>query len=212
MIYAAVGVHPGHSVSWNDQALSELRELSAHPKTVAIGEIGLDYFRDHAPREHQREVLSIQLQLAAEMGLPVVLHNRDSFQDLWLILSGWLEQLSNSHSVLVQHPGVLHSYDGDLVSALEAVKHGFFIGVSGPVTFKNAVDRQQVVAGMPLDHVLIETDAPYLTPSPHRGKWPNEPAFTTFIVEKVAALHNLSIDYVRKATAENAARLFAWEL
>jgi TatD DNase family protein len=106
---------------------------------------------------------------------------------------------------------VLHSYDGDLPFALQAVEKGFFIGVSGPVTFKNAGERQHVVAGLPLEKILVETDAPYLTPHPHRGKWPNEPAFTCFIVNKIADLHNQTVDFVRKATATNAARLFAWE-
>jgi TatD DNase family protein len=212
LLYAAVGVHPGESLSWTPDSLAQLRELASHPKTLAIGEIGLDYFRDRSPRDLQKRVFQAQLELAGEKALPVVLHNRESMEDLWPMLSVWIEQLQHTNSTILTRPGVLHSYDGDLTSALRAVEKGFYIGISGPVTFKNAVSRQNVVANLPLKNLLIETDAPYLTPHPNRGRWPNEPAFTIYIAEKIAALHNLTIEQVQEATAKNAARLFAWEL
>lgn len=211
MIYAAVGIHPSHASDWTDVTLAHLEELSNHPKVLAVGEIGLDYYRDHSPRDHQQRVLTAQLDLAARRGLPVVLHNRESWMDLWAILVEWQNGLRASQSPIANRPGVLHSYDGDLASAKLAIDIGFYIGVSGPVTFKNALDRQQVVASLPLDSILIETDAPYLTPHPLRGRWPNEPAYTIHIAEKIANLHSLHLDHICRVTAQNAARLFAWE-
>jgi TatD DNase family protein len=209
MLYAAVGVHPGDATSWTVDSTTELRTLAQHPRVVAIGEIGLDYYRDRSPRALQREVFRLQLELAAEMNLPVVVHNRDSFDDLWADLKTWQEQLAQSQPALANRPGVLHSYDGDLSPALAAAQSGFLIGISGPVTFKNALDRQKVAAGLPLDRLLIETDAPYLTPHPHRGRR-NEPAFVALVAEKLANLHQQPIESIRKTTWENAAMLFDW--
>jgi len=209
-LYAAVGVHPGDASTWNDQTLDQLRDLAQHPKVAAIGEIGLDYYRDRSPRPLQREVFRAQLELAAELGLPVVIHNRDSIEDLWQDLSAWRERLAQRGSPLANRPGVLHSYDGTRSTAQQAIEQGFFIGISGPVTFKNAVDRQEVAASLPLDHLLIETDAPYLTPHPYRGRR-NEPAYVAFVAEKIAGLHHRPLETVIQQTWENAAQLFMWE-
>lgn len=209
-LYAAVGVHPGDASTWNNESLAILKELAQQPKTVAIGEIGLDYFRDRSPRPLQREVFRAQLALAAEVGLPVVIHNRESINDLWGELSGWQKELEQSGSPLSQRPGVLHSYDGTISTALQAAEFGFFIGISGPVTFRNARERQEVVARLPLDRILIETDAPYLTPHPYRGKRPNEPAYVAFVAEKIAELHGQPVETVTRATWENAEQLFHW--
>ncbi len=210
-LYAAVGVHPSDAGSWNEDTESLLRELAAHPKVVAIGEIGLDYYRDHAPRSLQRNVFRAQLELAAELELPVIIHNRNSFDDLWMDLSEWQEQLARRNLTLASRPGVLHSFDGTLATARQVIEQGFYIGISGPVTFKNARERQNVVAGLPLEHLLIETDSPYLTPQPYRGKWPNEPANVAFIAEKIAELHDHAPENVIRITWENAATLFNWE-
>ena len=209
MLYAAVGVHPGDASSWKEDSINELRTLAKHPRVAAIGEIGLDYYRDRSPRPLQRQVFRSQLDLAGELNLPVVIHNRDSFADLWSDLTAWQEQLAQNGSALVDRPGVLHSYEGDLPPALTAAKSGFFIGISGPVTYKNALDRQNVAAGLPLDRLLIETDAPYLTPHPHRGRR-NEPAFVALVAEKLAELHQQPVEKIRKTTWENAAVLFDW--
>jgi TatD DNase family protein len=208
-LYAAVGVHPGDASTWKEDTLSVLRELAQHPKVAAIGEIGLDYYRDRSPRPLQRQVFHVQLKLAGELGLPVVIHNRESLEDLWKALSAWQTELASNKSSLAQRPGVLHSYDGTLATAKMAIAQGFFIGISGPVTFKNAAERQEVAANLPLDHVLIETDAPYLTPHPYRGRR-NEPAYVALMAEKLAALHRQPLETITQATWENADHLFHW--
>ncbi len=209
-LYAAVGVHPGDASTWTEDTLPALRELARHPKVVAVGEIGLDYYRDRSPRPLQRQVFRAQLELAAELELPVVIHNRESIADLWGELSAWQDALEQNGSALSGRPGVLHSYDGTLDTAQQAISKGFFIGVSGPVTFKNAGERQSVVSALPLEHVLIETDAPYLTPHPYRGRWPNEPSYVAFVAEKIAELHGLPIETVTRTTWQNAVQVFHW--
>jgi TatD DNase family protein len=208
-LYAAVGVHPGSARTWNEETLSILRELAQHPKTVAIGEIGLDYYRDRAPRPLQREVFRAQLALAGELGLPVIVHNRDSFDDVWEELSIWHDELGSSGSTIAQHPGVLHSFDGTTTTGQQAAAKGFYLGISGPVTFKNAPERQNTTAGLALDHLLIETDAPYLTPHPFRGRR-NEPAYVALVAEKISELHGISLEAAKQATWKNAAQLFHW--
>lgn len=209
-LYAAVGVHPGDASTWQSGTLDSLRELAQHPKVVAIGEIGLDYYRDKAPRSQQRDVFRAQLVLAAEIGLPVIIHNRESMDDLWADLSEWHAHLSQHSSMLAEHPGVLHSYDDTLEMAQRAIASGFFIGVSGPVTFKNAVAHQNLVSALPLEHLLIETDTPFLTPHPYRGRWPNEPAYVRYVAEKIAELHHKPLDTVTQITWNNATQLFRW--
>jgi TatD DNase family protein len=208
-IYAAVGIHPSEALAWDEDILMEFQELAHHPKVVAIGEIGLDYYRDHAPRELQRKVFRQQLELALDAGLPVSIHNRSAFSDLWAELSDWLEIMRQNGSDLITHPGVLHSFDGDLIQASLAVESGFFLGISGPVTFPNAREKQELVKGFPLSTLLVETDSPYLSPKPYRGRR-NEPAYTRFIVEKIADLRQMEYSGVAQETAINAARLFAW--
>lgn len=210
-IFAAVGVHPGNASTWDNDSMIQLREFATHPKTVAIGEIGLDYYRDRSAREDQRKVFQSQLDLAVESNLPVVIHNREALQDLWPMLTAWMNTPQFVESQLTNRPGVLHSYDGDLEGATSAINRGFYIGISGPVTFRNAAIRQHVVANLPLTSLLLETDSPYLTPHPYRGKWPNEPAFIIHIAEKIAKIHCSSLSQVQETTAENAARLFIWE-
>ena len=177
---------------------------------VAIGEIGLDYYRDRSPRPLQRQVFHEQLELAAEMSLPVVIHNRESIEDVWNELSAWQARLARDGSALASQPGVLHSYDGTLETARQAIEKGFFIGISGPVTFKNARERQELVSALPLKNLLVETDAPFLTPHPHRGQWPNEPAYVAYVAEKIAELHALPLATVTWTTWENAAKVFHW--
>jgi TatD DNase family protein len=217
-VYAAVGVHPNDSLSWMDGTIDELRLLADHPKVVAIGEIGLDYYRDRAPKEFQQQVFREQLMLAAETALPVVIHTRnssggtlDAMEDALNILANWQTDLAATSPLLYDRPGVFHSYSGNEEIASRAMHLNFQIGFTGPVTFQNAPDLQRVVGLLPLDHMLIETDAPFLTPHPHRGKR-NEPSFVRLVAEKIAQIHNLPFDVVADITTNNAGRLFNWRV
>lgn len=207
--YAAIGVHPNDALSWQDSTLAELRALASHPRVVAIGEIGLDYYRDHAPHPLQQEILRHQLALAAELNLPVVLHNRQAFEDLWQIVQPWQMELAATQSQLAQRPGVFHSFDGSLEIGQMLIQHHFRLGISGPVTFRNARERQQLIAKLPLEALLTETDSPYLTPDPFRGRT-NEPAYIVYIAQKIADLHSQSIERVATITSHNAEQLFLW--
>jgi TatD DNase family protein len=211
-VYAAAGVHPNESLTFTEEVLDSLQELVSDANTLriaAVGEIGLDYYRDRAPRDLQREVFIKQLNLAAQSGLPVVIHNRHAMEDTLEILTGWVTSLEESRSPLSERPGVLHSFDGDLQSALRAVELNFFIGITGPVTFKNARTMQQVVADLPIDRLLVETDGPFLTPHPHRGKR-NEPAYIPLIIDKIALLKQQTFSDVAAAVWANARKLFNW--
>lgn len=206
-INAAVGIHPNFGQPWTADIMPSLREQAKNPCVVAIGEIGLDYYREHTNKDQQIQMLEEQLELAADLKLPVILHNRDSIADLISLLKNWHEELEKVNHPLAQHPGVLHSYDADLASALDAIKMNFYIGISGPVTFKNAPDRKAITQKLPLDHLLLETDAPFLAPHPHRGKR-NEPAYIPLIAEEIARLHGISPEKVGRQTTENARTLF----
>ncbi len=208
-LFAAVGVHPNDAVSWQKGSLVELKELAGHPKVVAIGEIGLDYYRNNTPQALQREVLAAQLELAASLGKPVVVNNRQAFSDLWPVLKEWQADLERSGNPLSQAPGVLHSFEGTQAMALQAIERHFYIGIGGPVTFRNAADHQEVARDMAIEQILLETDAPFLTPHPHRGQR-NEPSYVIFIAEKIAQLRAQSLQFVAEATTQNADRLFAW--
>ena len=188
-------------------------------KIVAIGEIGLDYYWVKEPEKQaqQRDVLKQQLRLAQEVNKPVVIHMREE-GDAWFgqasvdllgILSEWQGQLMAESSPLAERPGVLHSFNGNLETAQKAVQLGFYIGVTGPVTYKNAEEKRQIVRQIPLERLLIETDAPFLAPVPHRGKR-NEPAFVAHIADKIAEIHLTTREQVAEITTANAARLFGW--
>ena len=207
--YGAVGIHPNSSNAYPDpklpEALQEIKRLSQIDKVVAIGEIGLDFYRDQAPPAQQEKVLRAQLQLAAEMELPVILHNRDSTAALLHILEEWSADLP---APLRERAGVLHSFSGDWPDAERALDAGFYLGFSGPLTYPSAHQLRQIAARAPLDRILLETDGPFLTPIPHRGKR-NEPAYVTFIAERLANLRRITLAEVAAATTANAERLFA---
>lgn len=208
-LYAAVGVHPNESASWDDHSVANLRALADSPKVVAVGEIGLDYYRDRAPRDLQKRVFEEQLSLATELKLPVVIHNRQATAELLQILQAWQAGLRASGSPLAERPGVLHSFSAGLQDALKAIELHFFIGFTGPVTFGNARELQDLVAALPLDHLLVETDAPFLAPHPYRGKR-NEPAHVRLIADKIAQLHQIDFAVVAQTTSHNARMLFDW--
>ncbi|HUH98071.1 MAG TPA: TatD family hydrolase [Anaerolineales bacterium] len=218
MIRAAVGVHPNEAESWDGQTIPALRNLAAESlAVVAIGEIGLDFYRDRAQRADQISILKEQLGLASELELPVVVHCRERedaeegacAEDLIGILEEWVSALRSGQAALAQRPGVLHSFSGSLEMARRAIDLGFYIGVTGPITYKNAEKKRQVISTLPLERLLIETDAPYLAPEPHRGKR-NEPAFVAHIADRIAELKSRTPQEIAAATTENAARLFSW--
>lgn len=208
-IFAAVGVHPNDALTWDQSTAGHLRELAAHPKTLAIGEIGLDFYRDRAPKARQVEIFETQLSIAAEYDLPVAIHCREAIEVTWSILEAWQKQLADANSPLAQHPGVMHSFDETYLWAEKAVNSNFSIGISGPVTFRKATEKHELVQHIPLTSLLIETDAPFLTPNPFRGRR-NEPAYTTYIAEKIADLKHIDVKEVREQTYANAATLFGW--
>lgn len=219
-IFAAAGVHPNDSLSWDESSLDGLQELISQHKTkiVAIGEIGLDYYWESAPHEHQMKVLESQLELAASLCLPVVLHLREQgdarggecSQDLLRILQKWTGRLHLKGNPLAEKPGVLHSFSGSIETARAALEMKFLIGVTGPVTYKNAEAKREVVKSLPLASLLVETDGPFLAPSPQRGRR-NEPAFVRHITDKIAEIQNKNPEEVAAQTTLNAARLFSWE-
>lgn len=220
-IFAAIGIHPSETMAFQPGMMNELRDLAVRDKKiskiVAIGEIGLDYYWDDAPHDWQQDVLSQQLSLAIELNFPVVLHMReandapdgDCARDMLSILEKWSDRLRAAHHPLAKSPGVLHSFSGSLATALRAIELNFYIGITGPVTFKNAEAKREVVKSLPLERLLIETDAPYLAPVPQRGRR-NEPAFVRHIADKIAEIHNKTPEEVAAQTSANAAQLFSW--
>jgi TatD DNase family protein len=208
-IFAAVGVHPNSSLTWNGTIHDAILRLTHHPKVVAIGEIGLDYYRDRAPRSHQKQVFKELLDLAKRRTLPVIIHTRNAsaddrrcITDLIEILSEWTPNL--------EYPGVIHSYSGNIAEAEELIEMGYFLGITGPITYKSAASLREVVESSPLERLLIETDGPFLTPHPHRGKR-NEPAYVRYIAEKISEVHHCSVKTVIKQTSLNAQVLFRWK-
>ena len=216
-VYAAVGVHPTSCQDFDQASVEKLRELAQHPKVVAIGEIGLDYHWDTVASDQQRFALEAQLTLAAELGLPVIIHSRDSNEDVADILSAWANSETVRRSPLHDRPfkGVLHAFSGDLALAKEAYSWGFALSLGGPVTYKNARKLHNLVPELRLDALMLETDAPYLTPHPYRGKR-NEPAHISLICEAIARLRSQSADEVTpdevaSETTKTALRFFGLE-
>lgn len=196
-IYAAVGIHPNDAAAFVDADLDVLRTLAAQPKVVAIGEIGLDYHWQTVPHDVQAAVFHKQLELARELDLPVIVHCREAMNDTLAILE----------REFAGRPLVLHSFAGAISDLDRALACGFYIGISGPVTYPSATATRDVVRAAPLDRLVIETDAPYLTPQRYRGKR-NEPGYVRLVAEKIADVRDMSLVDVAKATTENANRLF----
>lgn len=200
-IYAAVGVHPHDAKELDEDALFTLEIMTKNKKVVAIGEIGLDYYRDLSPRDLQRHWFIEQIKLANKLGMPIVIHDRDANGDVFEILR---EYASFENGVQ------LHSYSGSAELARQYVKLGAYISISGPVTYKNASEKREVVKTVPIERILVETDSPYLTPEPKRGMR-NEPAFVAHTLEKVAELKGMDPVEAARITTENAYRFFRIE-
>ncbi|MEJ2571958.1 MAG: TatD family hydrolase [Anaerolineales bacterium] len=205
-VYAAVGIHPHYAKSWDDDSSQALRLLAASPKVAAIGEVGLDYYRNLSPPEIQRRVFQAQLELASELSLPVIIHQRDSIHDILDTLDEYKKVLPVE---LEQRAGVLHAFSADADCASSAVEKGFYLGVAGPITFRNAEGLRSVIRKAPQDRILIETDSPYLTPAPHRGER-NEPMHVVHVAERLADLLELDLAQLTQITSGNANRLFRW--
>lgn len=197
-IYAAVGIHP-HSAKEVDQSTIEiLRSFAARDKVVAIGEIGLDFHYDNSPRDIQKKWFKEQIKLAKEVNLPIVVHSRESDQEV-------LDIIKEAQDGTLR--GVLHCFSGSVELAKEFIKLGFYISLAGPVTFKNARVPKEVAKAVPLDKLLVETDSPYLTPEPYRGKR-NEPIYTKYVAGTIADLRGISYEELAKATNRNTRDLF----
>lgn len=203
-VYAAVGIHPNSTADFSPAVLEELREQAAHPRVVSIGEIGLDYYWDKSPKAQQFRAFEAQLALAAQLELPVIIHNREASEDVIAILEKWAQDLPPA---LKKRAGVLHSFSASAEIAERALRSGFYIGFTGPVTFKKADELRRVAASVPLDRILVETDGPFLTPEPHRGKR-NEPAYVPYIARRLAGIKQVSDDEIARITTQNAERLF----
>ncbi len=204
IVFAAVGIHPNSSADWQDAWINTLRDLASHEKVVAIGEIGLDYYWDRSPKEVQHRALASQLLLAAELNLPVIIHNRESNTDV-------IKTLAESPLNGRKNPGVLHSFSADWETADAALKMGFYLGFTGPITFKKADDLREIALRVPIDRILVETDAPFLAPHPRRGKR-NEPSYVTYIAQHLAAIRGMDPDAFARQTTKNAATLFGAKL
>lgn len=197
-IYAVVGVHPHSAKDIDNSTLEILKTFAKRDKVVAIGEIGLDFYYDNSPRDVQRKWFREQLDLAKEVGLPVVIHTREATEETFDILKEAQDGKLR---------GVLHCYSGSPEMALEYIKLGFYISLAGPVTFNNAKVLKEVAKIVPLDKLLIETDSPYLTPTPNRGKR-NEPAYVRYVAAEIAELKGISFEELTVATNRNAKKLF----
>lgn len=203
-IRVAVGVHPHHAMAFDAQQEMELRALATADSVVAVGEIGLDFYRELAPRMPQIQALNAQLRVAEELELPVIIHNREADEELFEVLLEWAPHQTGS---LNGRAGVLHAYSGDATDAAAAIEAGFFIGVAGPLTYPSATDLRETIRSLPSDRLLLETDTPYLPPQPHRGQQ-NEPAYLPLIADQLVRLKGAAII---GETSLNATRLFNWK-
>ena len=196
-VYAAIGIHP-HEVKDIDKTTYEtLKKLAKMDKVVAFGEIGLDFFRNLSPRDVQIRRFGEQLELASEIGLPIIIHDRDAHQEILEMLGGWKGK----------HRGVVHCFSGNYKMAEKCLEMGFFISIPGAITFGKSEKLQDVIRRIPVTDILVETDAPYLTPHPHRGKR-NEPAYVIHTARKVAEIKGLSLEELASVTYQNTRNVF----
>ncbi|KJL02709.1 MULTISPECIES: TatD family hydrolase [Priestia] len=197
-IYASVGWHPVDAIDMTDEHLAWIEELAQHPKVVALGEMGLDYHWDKSPKEVQKDVFRRQIRLARKVNLPIIIHNRDATEDVVTILK-------EEH--VEEVGGIMHCFTGSIEVAKQCMDMNMYISFGGPVTFKNAKKPKEVAAELPLDKLLIETDCPYLTPHPFRGKR-NEPGYVSYVAEQIAELKGITYEELADITTANAKKLF----
>ena len=207
MVYAAIGIHPNEADNWKEDSFKILEELSQHPKVKAIGEIGLDFYRDHVPPSIQIHVFKEQMKLSEILGLPIIVHSRNAIAEVINYIIEW------KHSKIIDEnspSGVIHSFEGNLINTKQIISQNFLIGIGGPVTYKNSIDKHEICRDFPANSIVLETDSPFLAPHPHRGKT-NEPANIKFIAEKIANLSEKPLKWIAQETTKNANKLFAWE-
>lgn len=197
-IYSAIGIHPHNVTDLNKGILSAISDFASNSKVVAIGEIGLDYYYDNSPKEVQKHWFAEQICMAKELSLPVIIHDRDAHEDCMKIIK---------RENAAQVGGVFHCYSGSLEMAQELIRNNFYISVGGSITFKNARKLPEVVKSIPLDKLLIETDCPYMTPEPFRGRR-NDSSFIRLVAEKIADIKGISLEEVAKGTMKNAKDFF----
>jgi len=197
-IYSSVGYHPHNSNNIDQQALKELGKMVSEPKIIAWGEIGLDFYRRYSPPDLQMEAFKRQLEMAIDFDLPVIIHDRDAHEELLTIL----QKVGKG-----KRKGVIHCFSGNYDLAMALIEMGYYISIPGTVTYKNALQVQDVASRIPLERILLETDAPFLAPVPKRGKR-NEPLFVTYTAQMIAELRNMDFKEVAHQTSENAKRLF----
>lgn len=197
-IYASVGIHPHDADSCTFEAISKLAGLAADPKVIAIGETGLDFYKDYAAHNVQEESFKMQIRLAKDCGLPVIIHDRDADDDTIKVLE---------EEGAPERGGVFHCFSGGRLLAEKVLGMGFYISIPGTITFKNAKKLHKTVKYIPTERLLIETDAPFLTPAPHRGKR-NEPAYVAYTLIKLAELKSMEVEALAEITSQNAMNLF----
>ena len=198
-VYTTVGIHPHEAARTEERHFAELRAATGEPKVIAIGEIGLDYFYNHSPRETQEQVLIRQLEMAREVKLPIVVHCRDAWAELG--------QITEQHWRTCGLGGILHCFTGTREDAFRFLDQGFWVSFAGNVTFKKAENLREVARAIPLDRLLTETDSPYLAPAPNRGKR-NEPAYVVEVTRALAALHGVSMEEMGGQAVENFEKFF----
>ncbi len=196
-VYGMLGVHPSEARDWDDALAEKIKEYSKNNKIVAIGEIGLDYYWDKSFNDIQKEVFIKQIKLANELNLPISIHDREAHKDTFDILKEY-----NKNSTIV-----MHCFSGSVEFARECIKEGWYIALGGVVTFKNAVKTKEVAKDVPLEKLLLETDAPYLTPVPFRGT-ENQPSYVRFVAEEIARLREISFEELADVTTKNAKDIF----
>jgi TatD DNase family protein len=205
-IYAAVGVHPNECAGFDARTLAALRKMASHPKVVAIGEIGLDYYWNRVPHDQQKSALRAQLELAGELGLPVILHSRDSNPDLLCELLQWGAAIRKKRGSAAMI-GVWHAFSGGAADAGAAYELGLALGLGGPVTFQNARKLRDLTPQLRPDRLLVETDAPYLAPHPHRGER-NEPGYVPLVAQALAGLLGMTVEALAAQTTATALGCF----
>lgn len=196
-VFGLLGVHPSEVKDWNDNLICKIKELAQNKKIVGIGEIGLDYYWDKSFNDLQKEVFIKQIKLANELNLPICIHDREAHKDCFDILKEY-----NKNSTIV-----MHCFSGSVEFARECIKEGWYLALGGVVTFKNAIKMKEVAVDVPLEKLMLETDCPYLTPVPYRGK-ENRPAFVKYVAEEIAKLRGISVEEISHITTMNAETVY----